>query len=228
MEPVREEAAAGGRLARLVGASPWSSVSAASPQSTASRSTSVAGEIVGLIGPNGAGKTTLFDLPRRRAEADLRPHLARRGRGRIQRRRIRGSRTASAAPSRSRARFPGMTLVENVMLGAQGQSGERIWPNWLAPRRVAREERACRDKAMDLLDFVTLDELAARAGAGSFRRPAQAARTRPRADGRAVAAAARRAGRGGQSEPPRGDHRAHRRDQPARRRRCSSSSTTWT
>ena len=46
------------------------------------------------------------------------------------------------------------------MLGAQGQSGELIWPNWIAPRRVAREERACRDKAMDLLAFVKLDRLA--------------------------------------------------------------------
>ena len=53
-----------------------------------------------------------------------------------------------------------MTLIENVMLGAQGQSGERIWPNWIAPRRVAREERACREKAADLLAFVKLDRLA--------------------------------------------------------------------
>ena len=53
-----------------------------------------------------------------------------------------------------------MTLIENVMLGAQGQSGERIWPNWMAPRLVAREERACRDRAMDLLAFVKLDRLA--------------------------------------------------------------------
>jgi branched-chain amino acid transport system ATP-binding protein len=46
------------------------------------------------------------------------------------------------------------------MLGAQGQSGERIWPNWLAPRLIARQERACRDKAMDLLAFVRLERLA--------------------------------------------------------------------
>jgi len=47
-----------------------------------------------------------------------------------------------------------------VMLGAQNQSGERIWPNWLAPARVARQERACRDRAMDLLRFVELEKLA--------------------------------------------------------------------
>jgi branched-chain amino acid transport system ATP-binding protein len=117
------------------------------------------GCIFGLIGPNGAGKTTLFDL-------------------------LAGEQTPTSgsvavngvalerAPAHARMKhglgrtfqiprpFPGMTLVENVMLGAQDQSGERIWPNWLAPGRVRREERACRDRAVDLLRFVELDSLA--------------------------------------------------------------------
>ena len=117
------------------------------------------GEIVGLIGPNGAGKTTLFDL----IAGELKPTS-----GRIW---LDGAAVESAPPDSRLAHglgrtfqiprpFPGMTLVENVMLGAQGQSGERILPNWIAPRLVAREERACRDKAMDLLAFVKLDRLA--------------------------------------------------------------------
>jgi branched-chain amino acid transport system ATP-binding protein len=117
------------------------------------------GEIVGLIGPNGAGKTTLFDL----LAGELKPTS-----GRIW---LDGAPVDSAPPDSRLAHglgrtfqiprpFPGMTLIENVMLGAQGQTGERIWPNWIAPRRVAREERACRDKAMDLLAFVKLDRLA--------------------------------------------------------------------
>ena len=117
------------------------------------------GEIVGLIGPNGAGKTTLFDL----IAGELKPTS-----GRIW---LDGA-AVEFAPADSRLAhglgrtfqiprpFPGMTLIENVMLGAQGQSGERIWPNWIAPRLVAREERACRDKAGDLLAFVKLDRLA--------------------------------------------------------------------
>lgn len=117
------------------------------------------GEIVGLIGPNGAGKTTLFDL----IAGELRPTS-----GRIW---LDGAAVESAPPDSRLTHglgrtfqiprpFPGMTLIENVMLGAQGQSGERIWPNWMAPRLVAREERACRDRAMDLLAFVKLDRLA--------------------------------------------------------------------
>jgi branched-chain amino acid transport system ATP-binding protein len=117
------------------------------------------GEIVGLIGPNGAGKTTLFDL----VAGELKPTS-----GRIW---LDGAAVESAPPDSRLAHglgrtfqiprpFPGMTLIENVMLGAQGQSGERIWPNLIAPRLVAREERACFDKGMDLLAFVKLDRLA--------------------------------------------------------------------
>jgi branched-chain amino acid transport system ATP-binding protein len=117
------------------------------------------GQIVGVIGPNGAGKTTLFDM----IAGEQRPTS-----GRIA---LNGVAVENAAPDRRLAHglgrtfqiprpFPGMTLIENVMLGAQKQSGERIWPNWLAPGRVAREERACRDRAMDWLRFVELEKLA--------------------------------------------------------------------
>jgi branched-chain amino acid transport system ATP-binding protein len=117
------------------------------------------GEIIGLIGPNGAGKTTLFDM----LAGEQKPSS-----GRIV---INGKVAASAAPQARLAAglgrtfqiprpFAGMTLIENVMLGAQRQTGERLWPNWLAPRRVAREERESFAKAMELLKFVTLDGLA--------------------------------------------------------------------
>jgi branched-chain amino acid transport system ATP-binding protein len=118
-----------------------------------------AGEIVGLIGPNGAGKTTLFDL----LTGEQKPSS-----GRVL---IDGRAVESAKPDARLADglgrtfqiprpFAGMTLVENVMLGAQNQSGERLWPNWLTPGRVAREERAIFARAMELLKFVTLEELA--------------------------------------------------------------------
>ena len=117
------------------------------------------GEIVGLIGPNGAGKTTLFDL----LAGEQSPTQ-----GTI----LLSGQAVERAPPHVRiasglARtfqiprpFPGMTVVENVMLGAQGGSGENVLPNWLAPARVAREERAAFKTAMALLDFVTLAGLA--------------------------------------------------------------------
>jgi branched-chain amino acid transport system ATP-binding protein len=116
-------------------------------------------EIVGLIGPNGAGKTTMFNL----LAGSLKPSS-----GHVM---IGGQRIDHLAAERRIGLglgrtfqiprpFPEMTLVENVMLGRQGQAGEEIFPNWLRPGRVAREERMTFEKAMALLDFVTLAGLA--------------------------------------------------------------------
>jgi branched-chain amino acid transport system ATP-binding protein len=118
-----------------------------------------AGEIAGLIGPNGAGKTTMFNL----LAGSLNPT-----RGHI---RIDG-RTVEKLPGHRRIGlglgrtfqiprpFPEMTLVENVMLGKQKQAGESVLPNWLKPGAVAREERATFERAMALIDFVSLSRLA--------------------------------------------------------------------
>src|SRR5215475_13022020 len=98
------------------------------------------GEIAGLIGPNGAGKTTMFNL----LAGSLRPNA-----GRI----VLEGRSIENAPAHRRLGiglgrtfqiprpFPDMTVLENLLLAAPDQTGERILPNWLAPARVAREER---------------------------------------------------------------------------------------
>jgi branched-chain amino acid transport system ATP-binding protein len=118
------------------------------------------GEMVGLIGPNGAGKTTLFNL----VAGTLRPTA-----GRI---RIAGADVTREGPERRIGRgvgrtfqiprpFAEMTVLENVLTGAQGQSGERALLNFARPARVAAEERAAVARARDLLDFVTLSRLEA-------------------------------------------------------------------
>ena len=66
--------------------------------------------------------------------------------------------------------FPRMTVLENAMLVPLHQSGERFWSNWLAGRRVAREERAIRERAAGALAFCGLgqkrDELAGNLSGG--------------------------------------------------------------
>ena len=117
------------------------------------------GEILGLIGPNGAGKTTLFDC----LAGSLRPSA-----GRIL---FRGA-AIQALPAHRRSvaglgrtfqipkPFGAMSVVENVMVAGGGQLGEAILPNWLRPAAVRRQEADLRERAMALLDFVSLARLA--------------------------------------------------------------------
>jgi branched-chain amino acid transport system ATP-binding protein len=127
------------------------------------------GTITGLIGPNGAGKSTLFNL----IAGALPPTT-----GLIQ---FDGADITGLPPNRiftlGLARtfqiprpFPRMTVLENAMLVPLGQSGERFWSNWLAGRRVAREERLIRARAAEALGFCglgeKLDELAGNLSGG--------------------------------------------------------------
>jgi len=117
------------------------------------------GQIVGLIGPNGAGKTTMFNL----IAGALAPEAGRIcldgvpvGRRPAHHRLALGLGRTFQIPRP----IGTMTVLENVMLSAQAQIGERIMANWLRVGAVARQERANRDKARAILDLLTLLPLA--------------------------------------------------------------------
>ncbi len=113
------------------------------------------GSITGLIGPNGAGKTTFFNLLSNFIEPDagevhfkgdridrLPPHrIARKGM----------VRTFQVARALSR-----MSVLENLLLGTQNQSGEKFWNVWLKSKQIAIEEKQSRDRAMEILDSIGL------------------------------------------------------------------------
>ena len=117
------------------------------------------GTITALIGPNGAGKTTVFNL----VSGFLRTHG---GRIRFTGRRIdrlRGDAVARAGLVRTFQTprvLTRMRVLDNLLLAARDQPGERFAMRWLAPRRVARRERAVRQQAAELLTLLRLDHLA--------------------------------------------------------------------
>jgi branched-chain amino acid transport system ATP-binding protein len=130
-------------------------------------------EIVGLIGPNGAGKTTLFN-----AITGVYPPTS----GSI---RFRGRDIAGMLPSKVTklgiARtfqnirlFNEMTALENVMVGQHCRSHTSMLRIIARTPAAMREERAVRDKSMELIEYVGLaghaEELAKNLPYGSQRR----------------------------------------------------------
>lgn len=113
------------------------------------------GEIVGLIGPNGAGKTTLFNA----ICGFIRP--------------VSGVITFDGSALRHHHPYDlnklgiartlqgiglcrGMTVLENVMLGAQARLRSDIGSAMLGIWRSSREERRLESEARDLLDHLDI------------------------------------------------------------------------
>jgi neutral amino acid transport system ATP-binding protein len=117
------------------------------------------GAITALIGPNGAGKTTLFNVvtgfyrgERGSVIFDGKPvfghpphELARRGM-------VRTFQITKALAA--------MPVIDNMMLAAPNQPGERFRNLVLRPGAVRTREREVRKQAMELLEVFNLAELA--------------------------------------------------------------------
>jgi neutral amino acid transport system ATP-binding protein len=117
------------------------------------------GSVTALIGPNGAGKTTLFNVVSGFYRAE---------RGTI---RFGGKRIDRQPPHRIAQRglvrtfqitksLARMTVLENVMLAAPEQPGERLWRVFATPTAVRSRELEVRRRAQELLRIVRLDALA--------------------------------------------------------------------
>ena len=117
------------------------------------------GTITGLIGPNGAGKSTLFKLISGFYEPDG---------GTVT---LDGSEITGLSPDaiarkgllrtfQTPRKLEGMTVRENMLIGAQHQAGESVLPLWLSPDSVLADERRTLERAGELLELFELDHLA--------------------------------------------------------------------
>lgn len=114
--------------------------------------------ITGLIGPNGAGKSTFLTVLSGFSFPDA---------GEIN---ARGTDVTRAAPEvraglgvvrtfQVPREFGGLSVLENMIVGARAQSGESLVMALLAPRRVRAQERAIIERADALLAFLGLSHL---------------------------------------------------------------------
>jgi len=117
------------------------------------------GSITALIGPNGAGKTTMFNLVSGFLRSDR--GAVRFAGQRIERWRADAIARAGLVRAFQAARvLTRMRVLDNMLLAAQRQPGERLVTTLLAPGRVARREREVRERAEELLQLVRLSHLA--------------------------------------------------------------------
>ena len=120
-----------------------------------------AGQVHGIIGPNGAGKTTLFNVAcgfvspdtgtvRWRGEtlSRLRPH--------------RLADLHIARTLQGLGLFGRMTVLENVMVGAQRHARTGFLSALFALPRAHKEERALRERAMSVLEDLDAAQFAHR------------------------------------------------------------------
>jgi neutral amino acid transport system ATP-binding protein len=117
------------------------------------------GSITALIGPNGAGKTTLFNVVTGFYHGD-------RGSVRFDGDRVFGeppyelARKGMVRTFQITKALAAMPVIDNMMLAAPNQPGERIRNLFVRPAAVRSREKEVREQAMELLELFNLTDLA--------------------------------------------------------------------
>ncbi len=117
-----------------------------------------AGSLTGLIGPNGAGKSTMINLISGFVAPDAGTIV-------FDGQRIDGrsphaiSRLGLMRSFQSPREWPGLTVMENMLLAMPIEGRETVWRGLLTPRRLHAAEERDRVQARELLDEVGLLKL---------------------------------------------------------------------
>ena len=117
------------------------------------------GSITALIGPNGAGKTTFFNVVTGfyRPDGGAATFQGRPILGRPPHRIARLGMVRTFQITKALARMP---VIDNMLLAAPDQPGERLLGLLLRPGASRRREREIRDRAMEVLAVFNLERLA--------------------------------------------------------------------
>jgi neutral amino acid transport system ATP-binding protein len=115
--------------------------------------------VTALIGPNGAGKTTLFNVitgfyAGERGSVCFEDHQILRRPPHVI---ARLGMVRTFQITKALARMP---VIDNMMLAARDQPGERLWNVVARPGIVRRREAETRARAMETLELFNLDQLA--------------------------------------------------------------------
>ena len=116
-------------------------------------------QVTGIIGPNGAGKTTLLNVLCGFVKPDA-GQIQFDGRELTKIRPHRLARLGIARTLQSIGLFGGLSVIENVMVGATSKARAGFWSALLGLPRSDRDERRLRDQARQALDRVGIADLA--------------------------------------------------------------------
>ena len=123
------------------------------------------GRITAVIGPNGAGKSTFFNL----VSGALKPTSGRVLFGGSDVTGLRPDQMATLGVARTFQTthlFDRATVLDNLIIGHKLRTSFGLWDVLVNTRRLRDVERACRDKAIEALEFVGLaNQVEALAGA---------------------------------------------------------------
>jgi branched-chain amino acid transport system ATP-binding protein len=123
------------------------------------------GEICGLIGPNGAGKTTLFNCISRLYTPES-GEIVWDGEDVLRRKPHEVAGLGIARTFQNLALVHGLTVRDNVLLGAHHRARAGLVGSALALPGVRGEERQLREEADDVLERLGLEAVAERPAAG--------------------------------------------------------------
>lgn len=116
-------------------------------------------QVTGIIGPNGAGKTTLLNV----LCGFVRPNAGIVSFGGQELKRIRPHRLADRGVARTLqgiGLFSGLSVIENVMVGATSLAKAGFWSGLLGLPRSDTDERRLRDHAQQALDLAGIGDYA--------------------------------------------------------------------